>query len=62
MMQLATLVGEIATGEAEEPLAVPLTARQERAAKGGRARAKSLSHAKRVAIARKAGAAPRRRG
>lgn len=60
MMQLAKEIGEIATGERSDDAPTPTPA-QERAAKGGRARAEKLTPAKRVAIARKGGSAPRRR-
>lgn len=60
--QLAKLIGDIATGQAAEPAPPTKDARQQAAAllgrlgglKGGKARAKSLSAAKRKAIARKA--------
>lgn len=52
MMQLAKLVGDIATGEAQDE--APLSPIGERAAKGGAARAAKLTRAKRVAIARNA--------
>jgi hypothetical protein len=52
MMQLAKMIGEIATGEISEEETAPTPA-QVRASKGGLARAKNLSPKKRVAIARK---------
>ena len=52
MMQLAKMVGEIATGETVEDDTAP-TPTQERAAKGGVARAAKLTRKKRVAIAKK---------
>jgi hypothetical protein len=52
MMQLAKLIGQIATGEVTEAETAPTPA-QARASKGGVARAKSLTPKKRVAIARK---------
>jgi len=57
MMQLARLIGEIATGETSAPEEASPTVTQARAAKGGEARAKALSKKKRVAIARKGGIA-----
>ncbi len=58
MMQLAVHIGKIATHEIEDdPRPTP---EQERAAKGGEARAKKLSRQKRVAIARKGGEAAAR--
>lgn len=59
MAQLAKLVGDIATGQVEDD--PPPTPTQERASKGGVARAKKLGRAKRVAIAKKAGNAPRKK-
>ena len=44
----------IATGEVEETAAAPLSAAAELGAKGGKARAKSLSKKKRSEIAKKA--------
>ena len=60
--QLAKLVVDIATGEAEDTVSAKMRAPQAvkgRAGglKGGRARAKALTPAKRSAIARKAAAA-----
>jgi len=52
MAQLAKLIGDIATGQVEDD-AEP-SAESKRAAKGGNARAKSLSRRKRATIARKA--------
>lgn len=52
--QLAKLVIDIATGEASE---APVTTPQQRGLKGGKARAEVLSPARRVEIAKKAGAA-----
>jgi hypothetical protein len=49
----AILIGKIATGEAEENTA-PRSAAAELGAKGGKARAKSLSKKKRSEIARRA--------
>lgn len=51
MMQLAKMVGELATGEATEP-GVPVT--DEAAVKRGKARAEALTPRKRSAIAKKA--------
>jgi hypothetical protein len=53
MMQLAKLVGEIATGEVADPTPEPDAA----AVKRGKARAAKLSPKKRSAIAKKAAAA-----
>jgi hypothetical protein len=50
MMQLAKLVGEIATGDAQEPE----TTADPKAVKRGQARAAKLSPSKRTAIAKKA--------
>ena len=54
-MQLAKLVGDIATGEAEniKPTA-PNEARRKGGLKGGKARARKLGAARRQAVARKA--------
>ena len=60
--QLAKLVGDLATGQATEPAPPTKDERQQAAAllgrlgglKGGKARAKSLTPAKRKAIAKKA--------
>jgi len=60
-MQLAKFIGEIATGERSDDETTPTPA-QKRASKGGKARAKKLSRAKRVAIARKGGTARHRKG
>lgn len=57
--QLAAYVGALATHEVVEDETRP-TPRQERAAKGGVARAKKLTKKKRVDIARKGGLAARR--
>jgi hypothetical protein len=59
MMELAKLVGEIATGQAADDAAP--SPNSLRAAKGGEARAKSLSRSRRVAIARKGGKAAQKR-
>jgi hypothetical protein len=57
-MQLAKLVGDIATGEAHDPpqpVQTPASeARRRGGLKGGKARAKKLSARKRKEIARKA--------
>ena len=57
-MQLAKLIGDIATGEIHEPSQPPETpeteARRRGGLKGGRARAKRLSPTKRKVIACKA--------
>ena len=50
----AVHVMRIATGEVEETAAAPLSAAAELGAKGGKARAKSLSKKKRSEIAKKA--------
>jgi len=54
-MQLAKLIGDIATGQAEnvKPTAAN-AARRKGGLRGGKARAKTLSSQKRVAIAKKA--------
>ena len=54
-MQLAKLIGDIATGEAEnvKPVA-PKAGQRKGGLKGGKARAKKLSRTKRRAIAKKA--------
>jgi len=58
VMQLAKLIGDIATGEAIEPPIPPETpmteARRKGGVKGGKARAKTLSTKRRRAIAKKA--------
>lgn len=62
MMQLAKMVGELATVEPRTSDADPLpTTFQERAAKGGKARAKSLTRKERAIIARKGGRASSRK-
>ena len=57
-MQLAKLIGDIATGQAKDTPIPPETlateARRKGGLKGGKARAKKLSAAKRAKIARKA--------
>ena len=57
-MQLAKLIGDMATGEAQDtplPAETPVTeARRKGGLKGGKARAKRLSGRKRKAIAKKA--------
>lgn len=55
MMQLAKLVGEIATGEAQKPEDAART--DAAATRRGKARAAKLSPKKRAAIAKKAAAA-----
>jgi hypothetical protein len=50
----AVLVGRIATGEAEDTKAAPKSAAAEMGSKGGKARAESMTPAKRKAIAKKA--------
>lgn len=50
----AVMVGRIATGEASETVTVPKSAAAELGAKGGKARAKTLSGKTRKEIARKA--------
>jgi len=55
-MQLAKLIGEIATGEAERP-EDGAPAPNDAAVKRGKARASKLSPKKRTAIAKKAAAA-----
>ena len=53
-MQLAKLIGDIATGQAENVRpAPPNEARRKGGLKGGKARAKKLSAKKRTAIAKK---------
>lgn len=59
-MQLARAIGETAASETPGDKDAALTPRQERAAKGGRARAKALTRAKRVAIAKKAAGSRKR--
>ena len=58
LMQLAKLIGDIAVGEVQEPPQAPETpgtqARRKGGQKGGEARAKKLSAAKRKEIAKKA--------
>lgn len=54
--QLAKRIVELSTGQAEDMIP-PLTKTQERASKGGKARAAKLSRNKRVAIASKGGRA-----
>lgn len=58
VMQLAKLIGDIATGEVTEPPIPPETpateARRKGGLKGGKARASKLSNRKRKEIARKA--------
>jgi len=57
-MQLAKLVGDIATGEVQEPSPPPETpaikAKRQGGRKGGKARARELTPKKRRAIAKKA--------
>jgi hypothetical protein len=54
-MQLAKLVGDIATGQAQDAPVAPVNeARRKGGLKGGKARAKKLSATKRKAIAIKA--------
>jgi len=53
----AVLIGKIATGEVEDTKPAPKSAAAELGSKGGKARAASLSKAKRKAIAKKAIAA-----
>ena len=54
-MQLAKLIGDITTGEAENvKLTAPHEARRKGGLRGGKARAKKLSPKKRKAIAKKA--------
>lgn len=64
-MQLAKLVGDIATGNIAEPLISPdrpgTEARRKGGLKGGKARAQKLSAAKRKAIAKKGARARWRR-
>ena len=50
----AVLIGRIATGEAEDTKAAPKSAAAQMGAKGGKARAKSLSDSERKRIAQKA--------
>ncbi len=57
MNELAVHIGKIATGQIEDPEVVAPTPLQERAAKGGRARAANLSRKERITIARKGGKA-----
>ena len=60
-MQLAKLIGDIATGEVENVKPVPSTpateARRKGGLKGGKARAQKLSAVRRKAIAKKAAGA-----
>ncbi len=59
MAQLAKLIGDIATGQADDD--PPPSANSLRAAKGGEARAEKLSAKRRSAIARKGGKAAQKR-
>jgi len=61
MMQLARLVGGIATKEAEKPEDAEPGPTQVRASKGGIARAKTLSRKERVSIAKKGAKASARK-
>ncbi len=54
-MQLAKLIGDIATGQGQDTPVAPVNeARRKGGLKGGKARAKKLSAVKRKAIAKKA--------
>lgn len=54
-MQLAKLIGDIATGQAQDSPVAPVNeARRKGGLKGGKARAKNLSATKRRQIAKKA--------
>jgi len=53
MMELARFIGEEAIRERQDDTDPMPTVAQERASKGGQARAKKLTRAKRVAIAQK---------
>lgn len=57
--ELAKHIGDVATGQAPDDAAP--SPNSVRAAKGGEARAKSLSRSRRVAIARKGGKAAQKR-